>query len=621
MLLWLLGTLLSLVLISVATIHFLFPWVLLDIRYILTAKKVVQDIKDRVKKRELIIDTFEATAKRCADQTFIVFQDQKFTYKFVDEQANRVARVCLDLGLKKRDTVAIMIQNEPAFLWTFFGLQKIGIKVALINYHLRGQALSHSIHGCQSRALIVGQGDEILAAVEEIKQDLSELQILIQSDNVKGSGFKSFNKLMQEASPDQIDASIRDDLHLKDISSFVFTSGTTGFPKPATVSLLRTISSIGAFSLFNFSEKDILYETLPLYHASALNLGVFNVINKGAVIVLRSKFSATAFWEECRKHDVTVIHYIGELCRYLVAKPKQETDGKHCVRVAIGNGLRQDIWEEFQQRFKIPQIIEFYAATESPVAFQNIFNKVGSCGRSSPLLRKLTPVTFVEFDNDTQSAKRDKNGRCIPVSSGDTGLLLAPVSGSLPFEGYYNKPKDTEKKIIKDVLKEGDVFYNSGDLFYIDKDYFLYFKDRTGDTYRWKGENVSTSEISEAVNNLDFVHDTNVYGVNVPGCEGKAGMAAIHLKEGASVSPQHIHQISQHCSKQLPAYARPRFLRIQRQMSLTSTFKQQKVDLINEGFNPGKIDEELYYYDTKQNEFKPLDETSYEGISAGKIQL
>ncbi|ESO92526.1 hypothetical protein LOTGIDRAFT_216606 [Lottia gigantea] len=614
---WILSFIVALVAAAVATVYIFFPWLKYDIKLILATKNIITDIERRVKQKELIIDTFESTVKSNGEKAFIVYNDEKYTYKYVNQQADKVANLCLNFGLKKRETVAIMIQNEPAFLWTYLGLQKLGIKVALINYHLRKKALSNSVICCQSKALIVGQ-----EAVEEIADDIKDVTILVQNDTKKCGNFKSFNELLKNVESVPVDPSIRDDLHVKDVSSFVFTSGTTGFPKPATVSMLRTIASIGAFSIFGINENDILYETLPLYHASALHLGVLNVINKGATLVLRSKFSASAFWDECRKYDVTIIHYIGELCRYLVAKPKLESDGKnHKIRVAVGNGLRQDIWQEFQQRFQIPQILEFYAATESPIAFQNIFNKVGSCGRCSPLLRKLNKVIFIKFDPSTQQPLRNSNGQCILLDKDGEGLMLAPAKGSIPFEGYYNRPADTEKKIIKNVISEGDMYYNSGDIFYIDKEYFLYFKDRTGDAYRWKGENVSSTEVSGIVNNLDFVHDTNVYGVTVPGCEGKAGMAAVHLKEGASVRPEHIQQINKHCNEQLPTYARPRFLRFQRQMSLTSTFKQQKVDLVEEGFNPNRIDEEVYYYDTKQNEFKPLDNNVYQDINTGKLQL
>ncbi|XP_046354705.2 very long-chain acyl-CoA synthetase-like [Haliotis rufescens] len=621
MILIVVGTVLATVIAVVAVVMITCPWVKYDVQYIKKGIKLITMLKKKLRSREYAVDSLERQVRERPKQTFIIYQDNNYTYEFVDQKANQIARAALKVGLKAKDVAAIMMLNEPAFLWTYFGLQKIGVSVSLINYHLRHKSLAHSITNCKPKLLIVGQGDELSSALKEIQDDLGDIRILTHDADVPGLKFESLGKLTESESKDTVDYKHRAEVTVTDVASFIFTSGTTGLPKPAIVSHKKTLFALTAFSVFDFNENDVLYEVLPLYHSAGLNLGVLSVLNAGAVMVLRTKFSASNFWYDCRKHNVTVVHYIGEMCRYLVNRPKTQEDGIHTIRTAVGNGLRKDIWEEFATRFRIPQVLEFYAATESPVGFTNIFNKVGSVGRASPLTSLLFPAVFVEFDEATQTARRDAGGRCIRVGKDRVGLLISPLDKIRTFEGYHNRPVDNEKKLLRDVFKSGDVYFNTGDLFYVDNEYFVYFQDRTGDTYRWKGENVSTNEVSNVLSTVDFVHDANVYGVTVPGCEGRAGMAAIHLKEDVQLDSKGLKDISRHCAQELPSYARPKFLRVQRQMSLTSTFKQQKVDLINEAFNPTKVDEPLYYFDSKKNAFEPISEDIYEDIANGRVAL
>ncbi|KAL3866070.1 hypothetical protein ACJMK2_043409 [Sinanodonta woodiana] len=601
-----------------------------DLRYLRIIRKIQSFIAARLAKGHLLVDIFEEKVKGNPNKTFIICNDKPYSYNFVDQQANRVARAAMEIGLKQDDVVAVMVYNEPAFLWLYLGLMKLGIKTALINFNLRSRSLAHCIQVSEANKLLVGEGDDLINAVTEILHELHGIDVyyLGNTADVKqqmAPSFKSYHSLMERSSPAPVDRSIRNKVGLLNTCVYIYTSGTTGLPKPVIISHARVVGVSFSGQAYDMAEDDIIYICLPMYHSAALLLAVGNTISAGATMVIRDKFSASHFWEDCRRHKVTVIQYIGEICRYLVARPKEALDGQHNIRVAFGNGLRSDIWIEFQNRFKIPRLLEFYGSTEGPIGFCNYSNIVGSCGRSSPFLRKMVqPVEFVKYDHQTQTAKRDTRGRCIPVETGEVGLLIVPlIAGKTAFDGYKGKKESTEKKILRNVFQDGDIYFDTGDLMRVDNNYYLYFNDRVGDTFRWKGENVSTTEVSNIITELDFIHDANVYGVTIPGCEGRAGMVAIHLKNPDldRLTPKMLMALSKHCIKALPAYARPRFIRVQKELFLTATFKQQKVELTQEGFDVTKIKDPLYYLNPTTNAFFPLDETVYYQIIAGNVPM
>ncbi|XP_052792172.1 long-chain fatty acid transport protein 2-like [Mya arenaria] len=573
-----------------------------------------------------LIDIFEEQVKRWPKKALIIFQDRKYSYEYFDQKSSQAGRAGIEIGIKPGSTVAIMIYNEPEFVWTYLGFMKVGYQTACINYNLRSKSLAHSINASGATVLILGQGPELHQAIQEILPDISGITVYVQGPlpEPKPISFLSFDLVMNNISDAPIDRSARKHITPFSTNVLIYTSGTTGLPKPAPVNHLRTLGAGSSFETFNMTSEDIVYEPLPMYHSVGLLLGFGSCVTKGATMVLRDKFSAKHFWEDCRKYDVTVIQYIGEVCRYLVAQPKNKLDGQHKVRVAVGNGLRQDIWTEFQSRFKIPRIIEFYGATENPSGSVNLTNKVGACGRASPYLRQFSPVAFVKWDLEAQAPFRNRQGFCVPVRPDAVGLLIVPLSeGRFSFQGYRGPKEDTEKKILRDVFEKGDQYFNSGDLMRIDKEYYLYFNDRVGDTFRWKGENVSTTEVSNILTSLAFIHDANVYGVAIPGTDGKAGMVSFHMTdEGAtSLSPTMLAQISRHVNEMLPGYARPRFLRFQTQPELTSTFKQLKAILVREGFDPTQVRDPLYFLDPSTQVYRPLDNTAYTQIMAGNVPM
>ncbi|XP_058150163.1 long-chain fatty acid transport protein 2-like isoform X2 [Dasypus novemcinctus] len=378
-----------------------------------------------------------------------------------------------------------------------------------------------------------------------------------------------------------------------------------GLPKAAVVNHHRLWSVPFFINISGIKENDVIYITLPLYHAAALMFGVYGCIFKGATLVLRTKFSASQFWDDCRKYSVTVILYIGELLRYLCNTPQKPNDHDHKVRVAVGIGLRGDVWREFINRFGNINIYEGYAATEGTIGFLNYTRKIGAVGRVNYLQRKWAVYELIKYDVKKDEPVRDGNGYCIRVPKGEVGLLVCKITRLTPFSGYAGAKTQTEKKKLRDVFKKGDVYFNTGDLLMIDHENFIYFHDRVGDTFRWKGENVATTEVADILGLVDFIQEVNVYGVPVPGHEGRIGMASIKLKEDHEFDGQKLfRQIADY----LPTYARPRFIRIQDNIEITGTFKHRKVTLVEEGFDPAVVKDALYFLDDKANMYVPMTE-------------
>lgn len=347
-------------------------------------------------------------------------------------------------------------------------------------------------------------------------------------------------------------------------------------------------------------------------------LGIGGCIQLGATCILKKKFSASQFWKDCVKHNVTVFQYVGELCRYLVNQPVVPEERAHKVRVAAGSGLRADVWREFARRFGKINVREAYGLTEASIGFVNYTNEIGPIGRAGYFNKLNMPFEFLSCDPQTYEPIRTNSGRCVKANKGETGLLVAPVSVMNPFLGYAGNTLQSEKKLLRDVFKEGDVYFNTGDLMLQDHRDFVYFRDRIGDTFRWKGENVATTEVSEILGSLEFLQEVNVYGVTVPGYEGRAGMAAIVLKMDQKLDGKKLYN---HLVQSLPAYSWPWFLRIQTSIDVTETFKQQKRKLVQEGFSPEAVQESLYFLDLSQRDYVPLTQSLHDDIVSGKIRL
>ncbi|XP_077420783.1 long-chain fatty acid transport protein 2-like [Vanacampus margaritifer] len=604
------------------TVKRLFPYLKADILYIVNIVRILLKFAWRRKRRRpnlFALDRFLEQTVACPNKPFVVFENDIYTFASTDQKSNQVANALLaHPRYTAGDAVALFMPNEPAFMFTWLALAKLGSPVALLNYNIRTKSLLHCF-GC-SKAKVLIAAAELKEAVEDVLPSLREqgVVVLLMVQSCDTPGIESFCDKVDQASDAAIPCSLRSHITYKSPAVYIYTSGTTGLPKAAVVNQNRLLIALAVLSANGVSSSDVIYVNLPLYHTAGFIIGFIGSIETGSTIILKKKFSASQFWDDCRKYDVTVVQYIGEVMRYLCSTPKKENDKDHKVRLAIGNGIRAEIWREFLNRFGNIQVKEFYASTEGNVGFVNYAGKIGALGRVNFVHRKLFPYSLIKYDTERDEVIRDANGLCIEASKGETGLLVSKISDLAPFVGYAQNEEQTERKRLRDVFKKGDLYFNSGDLMRIDKDNFIYFQDRVGDTFRWKGENVATTEVSDILTLTDCLKEANVYGVQVPGHEGRIGMAAVTVKEGAQFDGSQIYN---HVVSYLPAYARPRFIRIKDVVELTGTFKQLKVKLVEENFDPGRIQDPLYILDDKLKSYVPLTAQVHSSILSGSMKL
>ncbi|XDV52721.1 hypothetical protein PO909_021399 [Leuciscus waleckii] len=598
-----------------------YPYFIKEAKYICRIALVVYRMTKYIKSKPFytVVDRFLDSVQKNPHKAFIRFQDQTYSYVQSDKQSNRIARSLLKhADLREGDTVALLCGNEPMFLWICLALAKIGCSAALLNPNIRSKSLLHCFSCCGASVLIAGA--ELQDAVEEVLPALREqgISVYILTDHVTSEGMKSLTDKIKQASDEPVPADLRANISSNSPAAYIYTSGTTGLPKAAVISH-RRLWAISFFqSICGAKSDDVVYICLPLCHSAGFGIGFGGSIERGATIVLKSKFSSSQFWDDCRKYNVTVIQYIGETMRYLCNAPKRVSDQVHNVRMAIGNGIRPEVWRTFISRFGNVDIKEFYGSTEGTLGFLNFAGKIGAVGRVNYLHKKLYPYSLVKFDQEQEEPVRNANGFCIKVAKGETGLLVSQITQKAQFAGYARDPKQTEKKKLYNVFEKGDVYFNSGDLFKIDRENFIYFQDRVGDTFRWKGENVSTNEVSDILTNATSIEEANVYGVAVPGYEGRIGMSTVTLKKDHQFECDGIFS---HVTTYLPSYARPRFIRIQDSLAVTCTFKQLKGKLVEEGFNPAAISDPLFILDEKVNSYRPMTHDTYQSILEGHFRL
>lgn len=564
--------------------------------------------------RETIASQLELHAIAKPDVVFLRFENEALTYGEANAAINRHANAYRALGVGPGDTVAIVLENRPTFLWHFYGLHRIGAVASLINTNLSGQALAHALRICEPKAAVVGSETwPAVASVLPLRDVPGFLGAFV--DVAPGEELptdtRDFGELLRAASDGSPDRSLRP--KLKDLAAYIYTSGTTGLPKAALIRhhRLYRAGAVWASMALRYRAGDVMYCCLPLYHSNAVALASGSVVTAGVTLALARKFSRTRFWDDVRKHRATQIIYIGELCRYLMNSEPSPRDREHEIRSMTGNGLRPDIWRAFQKRFGIERIAEFYAATEGNCVTLNGTGSPGSVGWLAP------NMTLARWDEATQSLVRDARGYAIRARVGEPGILVGKISEKAAFDGYRDS-KATEQKILRDLFAPGDAYFNTGDLLRRDRVRRLYFTDRIGDTFRWKGENVSTTEVQEALSSLPGVAEVNAYGVSVPNADGRAGMVAVVMNNGAPFDPS---AFKAQVDSQLPAYARPLFVRISPQLDTTATFKLKKKDLQEQGFDPSLINEPLYLRHPQRDAYVPLDAELFAALAAGAIRL
>ena len=558
----------------------------------------------------------EKTAKKYPSNEAIVFEGRSLTYAEFNAQANRMARYLVKTGTRRGDVIVVAIENRPELLVTVTALAKIGAVSALINTSQRQAVLKHSVSLVKPSRVIIGA--ELVDAFNEVQEclpkgDCARLWVAEPTgEQACPQGYADLLDATQSVS-DTSNLSESAELRANDPLCYFYTSGTTGLPKAAVLTNGRYMKAYGGIgqACIQLKPNDRVYVPLPFYHATALVVAWSSIIAGGACLVLARKFSASQYWDDVIDNRVTALCYIGELCRYLIAQAPSEQDQQHQVNVMFGNGLRPEIWQAFKARFGIERVHEFYGSSEGNVGFMNVFNLDNTVGLS-PM-----PYAIVEYDIEADAPIRFGDGFMRKVEKGHAGLLLGEISDKSPFDGY-TEPEKTEKTILRNVFKQGDAWFNTGDMMR-DMGYrHAQFVDRLGDTFRWKGENVSTTEVENILGQCSGVIDAVVYGVEIPRTNGRAGMAALRMKEGFELD---VNEMLERLEADLPAYAVPLFVRIVDEIESTGTHKYKKAPLKNDAFDPQKCGERVYVRLPKSGGFQRLTRDIFTNIQAAEYRF
>ncbi|KJK04033.1 long-chain acyl-CoA synthetase [Pseudomonas sp. 5] len=559
--------------------------------------------------RYTLADRLEEQVREHGQRPFLIYAGQAFSYAQVDARANQMAHTFYAKGLRAGDVCALLMENRPAFFYTWFGLVKLGVVVAFINTQVSGRALLHALTTTAAKAVVVGE--ECLASLHAT-DNLPSLAywLLPDAENPWNGALPKgvdghFAARLHSAPATTFPRDMRGEIEAQATTLLIFTSGTTGLPKAARYSHMRWMSSGDVMEVtLPATCDDVFYCCLPLYHGAAATSVTSTALRAGASIVVRRKFSVREFWKDVRQHRISVFQYIGEICRYLLNQPVAADEHEHSLRCMLGAGLTPESWQRWVERFGPIQIFEGWGATEANANLINVDNYPGACGRVPDWSR--TNLRLVRYDIENACHPRDEQGFYQLCDVGEVGEAMGfivdhPDIGGGRFEGYTCADA-SESKIRRNVLREGDAYWSSGDLLRQDADGYCYFVDRIGDTYRWKSENVSTQEVADALGDLPGLELINIYGVQVPGHEGRAGMAAVLMQPGQRFDPEVFYALTE---RVLPRYAAPVFVRVSAAADLTSTFKLRKVDLQRQGYCPTACQDPLFIRDEQARRYQP----------------
>lgn len=567
--------------------------------------------------RRLLPDLIASVADAQGEATALIDEQGELSYASLAQRVNRYSRWALAQRLEAGEVVALLMHNQADYLAIWLGITRIGGVVALLNDQVPDAGLDHCIATVRPRHVIATPRHAAAVLACRARGDLT-FAIWIHGD--AGPGFDRIDAVAEQMSAEPLTASERRAVTVSDLALYVFTSGTTGMPKAANISHRRILTwSLWFAGLIDVQPNDRMYNCLPMHHSVGGIVAIGSLLTRGGSVVLRRRFSAHGFWDDVADLRCSLFQYIGELCRYLLKTAPQPSETRHALRACCGNGLGADIWEAFQSRFQIPQIVEFYAASEGSFSLVNLEGKPGSIGRMPPFLAHRPAAEIVRYDAEQERPARGPDGFCIrcgPDQVGEAiGRLDSGSSGGLRFEGYASR-EETERKILRGVFAAGDAWFRTGDLMRRDAAGFFYFVDRVGDTFRWKGENVSTLEVTGILNRCPGVLDATVFGVVVPGADGRAGMAAL-----AAAPDFDIDRFGQAIALRLPSFARPCFVRLCGTLEVTPTFKLRKQELIAAGYDPARCRDPLFIYERRTERYRPFDLAEWARLQRGEIEL
>ncbi len=555
-----------------------------------------------------LLSIVERQAASRADAPALIDEEGQLTYAGLSARAWGYAGWASAQGLGPGDVVALAMPNCADYVAIWLGLTHRGCVVALLNTQWLGAGLAHGLRTAAPRHVIVAR--PLLGRLEAVMDQCPSAVGLWVHDGA----LTPVRAARHGRSPGQNEP-------VADAALLIFTSGTTGMPKAAYVTHGRILEWSAWFAgMMDAQPDDRLFNCLPMYHSVGGVVAVGSMLYGGGCIVIRRHFSASRFWPDVTASGCTIFQYIGELCRYLVRMPDVPESRSHRLRLCCGNGLRAEVWGAFQSRFGIPRMLEYYAATEGNVSLYNCEGRPGAVGRIPAFLAHGFPVALIRLDEGTGLPLRDEAGFCLRCAAGEVGEAIGRIEPGSPFaarrfEGYTD-PDATARKILRDVFTPGDCWFRTGDLMRRDITGFFYFVDRLGFGFRWKGENVSATEVASVIMGCAGVVDAVVYGVAVPGVEGRAGMAAVAGDDAFS-----LQALSAHIMAALPAFARPLFIRLCRSIPHTTTFKLRQEDLAREGLAVSDGNDSLWFNDPASGRVIPCDSGVLSAIATGRLRI
>ncbi|KAH7409498.1 hypothetical protein BKA64DRAFT_774308 [Cadophora sp. MPI-SDFR-AT-0126] len=602
-----------------------------DIREIRNRRAQAKAYREAVQtKRLALYYFFEHSVLTQPNAECIWSRSGSYTYQQTSDLAHKYAQFFLSLGVRPGQYVNFYLTNTPDFLFAWLGLWAIGAAPAMINYNLSGKALLHCLGVSKARLMLVDDESELRDRIEGVRG-------VVEGEGEAGLGCKVVvldevtKRGIREGKGERPGNEYRDGVKGDWPMCMFYTSGTTGMPKgvPFNVNRGFYVGCARATGYRRTVDGDRWYDCMPMYHGTG-GVQAVTMLMTGITICIGKKFSTSKFWSEVHDSRATWITYVGETARYLLAAPPSPLDKDHNVRCMFGNGLRPDVWFKFRERFGVPEVTEFFNSSEGVFGLVNYCrgDYLATCvGHQGAIIRfenrnKIVPVLVdqvsaaIARDPKTGFAKRQ------PYEKG--GEIIVQVTDIKEFAGYYNNPSATQKKFERNVFKKGDLWYRTGDALRRTSDGRWFFMDRLGDTFRWKGENVSTAEVAEVLGQYPGVVEANVYGVSLPSHDGRAGCAAVYIDPSLAKGFD-FAGLLRHSRTHLPKYAVPLFIRVVKEMTPIHNNKQNKVPLREEGVDPERVKEhdKILWVDGlgKGRAYVDFHRDHWEDLKLGKAQL